>query len=114
MSLTSNCSGWGSLCLLLTICYDVHSFARECDGFISASSVAYDPESLEAMRIWLGETNRPVYAVGPLVPPGFGGTGQSERSKQMDVGSSHNGRDIQVFLDRTLKGCGKRSLIYAS
>jgi hypothetical protein len=100
------------LLVLLTSTYCSHSFARECDGFVSVSSTAYDPISLKAMRMWLGETNRPVYAVGPLVPPGFGGTGLSDTAKKMEIDSSNNGGEMQAFLDKILKSHGKRSLVY--
>ena len=64
------------------------------------------------MRAWLAETNRPVYAVGPLVPPGFGGSGLSETAKQTEIDSSNKGGEFQAFLDKTLKSHGTRSLIY--
>ena len=87
--------------------------ARECDGFVSVSSAAYESESLDAMRSWLAETNRPVYAVGPLVPPGYGdAAGLSPVAKKMEIDSSKNGTEFQTFLDKTLKSHGDRSLIY--
>ena len=64
------------------------------------------------MRIWLGETNRPVYAIGPLVPPGFGDAGLSDIATQMEIDSSKNGGEFQAFLNKTLKSHGERSLIY--
>lgn len=90
---------------------DFHSFLRECDGFVGASSAAFDQESLEAMRVWLGETNRSVYALGPIVPPGYV-TGLSDIAKQNEVASSNNGGEFESFLDDMLKGHGKHSVIY--
>ena len=88
------------------------SFAGECDGFVSASSAAFEQKSLGAMRTWLGETDCPVYAVGPLMPPGFGGSGLSETAKQMEIDSSNKSGEFQAFLEKTLKSHGTRSLIY--
>jgi hypothetical protein len=66
------------------------------------------------MRTWLGETNRPVYAIGPLVPPGFGDTGLSDIAKQMEIASSKNGGEFDTFLENILKSHGERSVIYVS
>jgi hypothetical protein len=103
-----------TLMIFLTIYSDFCSFARECDGLISVSSAAYDQKSLEALRVWFKETNRPVYAIGPLVPPGLGDTGLSDTAKQMEINSSNNGSDVQAFLDRILNSHGKQSLIYVN
>ncbi|KAF8479891.1 UDP-Glycosyltransferase/glycogen phosphorylase [Gautieria morchelliformis] len=91
-----------------------YKFACECDGFVSVSSATYEAKSLEAMRTWLGETNRPVYAIGPLVPPGFGDTGLSDVAKQMEGLSSKNGAEFRNFLDNMLESHGARSVIYVS
>ncbi|KAF8459776.1 UDP-Glycosyltransferase/glycogen phosphorylase [Gautieria morchelliformis] len=91
-----------------------YRFACECDGFVSVSSAAYEPKSLEAMRTWLGETNRPVYAIGPLIPPGFGDTGLSDVAKRMEFASSNNGDESNTFLENQLKSHGERSIIYVS
>jgi hypothetical protein len=66
------------------------------------------------MRTWLGETNRPVYPIGPLIPPGFGDTGLSVAAKQMEVLSSKNGAEFQTFLDSALESHGARSVIYVN
>jgi hypothetical protein len=89
-----------------------HSFTRECDGFVSVSSAAYDQKSLVAVRAWLGETNRPVYAIGPLIPPGFGDNQLSDTAKQMEIDSSANGGEFQTFLDKALTTHGTHSLIF--
>jgi len=92
-----------------------YTFAQDCDGFLCVSSATYEAESLGAMRRWLGKTNRSLYAIGPLVPPGFGqAEGMSSAAKQMDIDSSKNGTEFQTFLDKTLKSHGKHSLIYVS
>ena len=76
------------------------------------SSVAFDQQILEAMRLWLGESNQSMYALGPLVPPGFIGTGLSDVAKQSDIASSDNGEECKSFLDEMLKSHGKHSVIY--
>ncbi|KAF8583155.1 glycosyltransferase family 1 protein [Ramaria rubella] len=67
------------------IFYSSYIFSRECDGFLAVSSPVFEAESLNAMRAWLAETNRPIYAIGPLMPPGVGGVGLSETSKKAEV-----------------------------
>ncbi|KAF8586996.1 glycosyltransferase family 1 protein [Ramaria rubella] len=91
-----------------------YNFARECDGFFGVSSPVYEKESLDEMRAWLAETNRPVYAVGPLAPPGVGREGLSESSQRAEIKSLENGSEFQIFLDKTLKSHGKNSTVYFS
>ncbi|KAF8509036.1 hypothetical protein JB92DRAFT_548563 [Gautieria morchelliformis] len=64
--------------------------------------------------MWLAKTNRPVYAVGPLIPPGFREFALSDAAKQLDIASSTNGGEFQTFLDDMLKRHGERSVIYVS
>ena len=90
-----------------------YSFARDCDGFLSVSSQVFESDSLDALRTWLAETNRPLYTIGPLVPPGFGdAAGLSTIAKQKEIDSLKNGSDFQTFLDAILKSHGEHSLIY--
>ena len=97
----------------INVPFPFYSFARDCDGFVSVSNAAYEPESLDAMRSWLAETNRPLYAIGPLIPTGYGdASGLSSVAKQMEIDSSTNGGEVQNFLDMTLKRYGEYSLIY--
>ncbi|KAF8575272.1 glycosyltransferase family 1 protein [Ramaria rubella] len=94
-------------------CLPALSFAEECDGFISAS-LSYEAESLNATRSWLSETNRSLYVVGPLMPPGVGDVGLSYSSKKAEVALSENGDEFDLFLDKMLQCHGERSIIYAS
>ncbi|KAF8519861.1 hypothetical protein JB92DRAFT_2897379 [Gautieria morchelliformis] len=89
-------------------------FASECDGFVSIFNANYESIGLDATRMWLAKTNRPVYAVGPLIPPGFGDFALSDAAKQLDIASSTNGGEFQTFLDDMLKRHGERSVIYVS
>ncbi|KAF8532238.1 hypothetical protein JB92DRAFT_2824538 [Gautieria morchelliformis] len=45
---------------------------------------------------WLGETNCPVYPIGPLISPGFGDTGLSDVAKQMELACSNNGDEFKT------------------
>ena len=81
---------------------------------MTISGEIFERETLEAMRAWFGETNRPVYAVGPLAYPGFSNSELSDIAKQKEIDASDNGRDIMDFLDRTLKLRGRNSLIFVS
>ncbi|KAF8592151.1 glycosyltransferase family 1 protein [Ramaria rubella] len=84
-------------------------FARECDGFVAVSSPVYEAESLNALRTLLSETNRILYAIGPLMPPGVGGAWTLRIVKL-----SENGNEFQIFLDKTLKNHGEKTIIYVS
>ncbi|KAF8577021.1 glycosyltransferase family 1 protein [Ramaria rubella] len=87
-----------------------YKFAQECDGFLAVSSTAYEPESFDGMRTWLSETNRSIYAIGPLTPP----DSLSESSKKQEIEASANGDEFEVFLNRQLKKYGEKSIIYIS
>ncbi|KAF8572743.1 glycosyltransferase family 1 protein [Ramaria rubella] len=89
---------------------NAYKFAQECDGFLAVSSTVYEPESLDGMRSWLSETNRSIYAIGPLTPP----DSLSESSKKLEMEASVNGDEFQVFLDKQLKMYGDKSIIYIS
>ncbi|KAF8577020.1 glycosyltransferase family 1 protein [Ramaria rubella] len=84
-----------------------YKFAQECDGFLAVSNTAYEPESLDGMRTWLSETNRSIYAIGPLTPI----DSLSESSKKQEIEASANGDEFQVFLDRQLLKYGDKSII---
>ena len=66
------------------------------------------------LRGWIAETNRPLYAIGPLIPPGFGENKLSDVAKKMEVESSTNGNEFQTFLDKTLQSHGKHSVLFVS
>ena len=66
------------------------------------------------LRGWIAKTNRPLYAIGPLIPPGFGENKLSDVAKKMEVESSTNGNEFQTFLDKTLQSHGKHSVLFVS
>lgn len=70
---------------------------------------SYEPEAVAAAKGWFGETGRPAYAVGPLLPSASKETAAANEGKQ-SVQSS----EIQEFLDTTLKASGEKSLVYVS
>ena len=77
----------------------------------------YERESIEAFRTWLTETgNRPLYTIGPLVPPGVGNAsdGVTSSAKSFELAMSENGSEFQEFLDKIMKTHGKQSLTYVS
>ena len=55
-----------------------------------------------------------MYAIGPLIPSGFGQNKLSDVAKQMELESSANGDEFQTFLDKTLQTHGKHSVIIVS
>ncbi|KAF8067710.1 UDP-Glycosyltransferase/glycogen phosphorylase [Lyophyllum atratum] len=77
----------------------------DCDGFLTATSDAYEKESLDAVRAWFGELQKPVYAVGPLLPAGY-------TSTQSDV--NERNANVQVFLENALKNHGQHSVLLIS
>jgi len=87
-----------------------------CDGMICTSSSAYEPESIDALRKWLGTDNRELYIVGPLATPGeaHASVGISESAKSLELASSDNGGDYQAFMNNITEKHGDKSLIYVS
>jgi hypothetical protein len=88
------------------------SFLENSDGIVSISSEVFEPLCTAAMRSWFGD--RKVYAMGPLLPPGFVDTGLSDVSKQRELDVASQGHEIQEFLDRIHKSHGDRSVIYVN
>lgn len=75
----------------------------ECDGIIIASSEAYEKVSLEALRSWYSELNKPLYAVGPLLPKNFGG---------VEALTGQRNAEIETFLESMLTQHGERSVVF--
>ena len=61
------------------------------------------------MRQWFKETNRPVYACGPLLPSASKGAAVANETKL-----SKESVEIQSFLDEVLRTSGEKSLVYVS
>jgi len=69
-----------------------------------ASSYAFESESLQAMKSWFADWNKELFAVGPLLPSGYGFTKQSSRGAT----------EIENFMDRALKEYGEKSVVFVS
>jgi hypothetical protein len=78
----------------------------ECDGVIISSAEAYESSSLRALGSWISDLSKPLYAVGPLLPPDYG-TGAPP---------SRQGRtaELETFLDAMLSQHGRCSVFYVS
>ncbi|KAF8067713.1 UDP-Glycosyltransferase/glycogen phosphorylase [Lyophyllum atratum] len=53
-------------------CLDL--FLADSDAMMITSADAYEKESLDAVRAWFAEMQKPVYVVGPLLPAGYTST----------------------------------------
>ncbi|KAI0760255.1 UDP-Glycosyltransferase/glycogen phosphorylase [Fomes fomentarius] len=82
---------------------------EKTDGVFLFTPESYEPEAVATVRRWYGETGRPAYAVGPLLPAA---SKAAAASKERKLSSESDG--IQTFLDDTLKSCGEQSLVYIS
>ncbi|GLB39041.1 putative UDP-glucoronosyl and UDP-glucosyl transferase [Lyophyllum shimeji] len=80
-------------------------FVKDSDALMMTSSDAYEKSSLDAIRTWFAELQKPVYAIGPLLPAGY-------TSTQSDVDESN--ADVKVFLDGALEKYGARSVFFIS
>ncbi|KAJ7743917.1 hypothetical protein DFH07DRAFT_963932 [Mycena maculata] len=70
-----------------------HDMIMQCDGVFLGTSPAYDGESLAAFEEWVvGTLHKPVYAVGPLLRPGYG-------TEPSPLPPSPRAAEIQTFLD---------------
>ncbi|KIM47390.1 glycosyltransferase family 1 protein [Hebeloma cylindrosporum] len=84
---------------------------NECDGVLITSSHSYEGSSLIHMKSWfksMPQEPLPVYAVGPLLPPGYGRIQSTENSE------SEKSRDVQIFLKEMQAKHGERSVIFIS
>ena len=64
----------------------------------------------------MAESDRGLYIIGPLVPDGVGNTdvGLSRSAKALELASSDNGAECEVFMDKMLEKHGNQCLIYVS
>ncbi|KAJ7904930.1 hypothetical protein B0H13DRAFT_1881517 [Mycena leptocephala] len=79
-----------------------------CDGIFAGTTPIYDGESFAAFEAWVRKTlHKPVYAVGPLLPPGYGEKQSSPAITTKDV-------KIESFLDTMRSKYGDRSVLFIS
>ncbi|KAK7472007.1 hypothetical protein VKT23_000114 [Stygiomarasmius scandens] len=84
-----------------TFFFDIaRKYIPVANGMVVASSTAYDGESIEALKEWLGAFGQDVYPVGPLSLP--------------ESPSQKKGNAVVEFLDKMQAKCGEKSVIYAS
>ncbi|KAF9256380.1 hypothetical protein L218DRAFT_1007418 [Marasmius fiardii PR-910] len=91
-----------------------YQFIEECDGFVYTSGEAFEADAIHATREWLKESgNRPLYAIGPMLPPGVG---QLPSAGEPLLGTDQSAGDSEVvqFMDRILVTRGENSLVYMS
>ncbi|KAI0823361.1 UDP-Glycosyltransferase/glycogen phosphorylase [Trametes gibbosa] len=77
------------------------------DGILLFSSESFEPEAVAATKAWYGETSRPAYVVGPLLP-------SSSQAATGEKNQSMGAEEIQAILDSSLKTLGEHSLLYIS
>ncbi|KAH9914503.1 UDP-Glycosyltransferase/glycogen phosphorylase [Epithele typhae] len=87
----------------------VNASQATVDGVISISFESWEPEAFKLARQWLGETGRPVYIAGPLLPTASKATAAANEKSQSTEGAA-----IQQLLDDTLARSGPQSLLYIS
>lgn len=75
----------------------------DCEGIVITTTEVYEKASLEALKSWFAESKKPVYAVGPLLPPTYG-------EPEILVGEEN--AEVQAFLEASLSRHGVRSLIF--
>ncbi|TBU37221.1 UDP-Glycosyltransferase/glycogen phosphorylase [Dichomitus squalens] len=79
------------------------------DGILLFTPTSYEPEAVAAAKAWFGETGRPAYAVGPLLPSASKTTAADNEKTQSSESS-----EVQELLDAALKTFGEKSLVYIS
>ncbi|KAJ6591295.1 hypothetical protein DFH09DRAFT_1420435, partial [Mycena vulgaris] len=93
------------LAVRLKIGVYLNSMFMESDGIFIGTCEAYDKEALSALNHWISFTlKKPLYAVGPLLPPAYGCAGPSSSVAPHD-------KQIQTFLDNALTRHGKNSTL---
>ncbi|KAJ7161848.1 UDP-Glycosyltransferase/glycogen phosphorylase [Mycena crocata] len=77
----------------------------ECDGIFIGTTAVIEGETLAAFEGWVtGTLNKSVYAVGPLLPPGYG-TGTTP-----SISPEH--AEIETFLDSMQSKYGDNSVLF--
>lgn len=83
------------------------SMLKACDGLFLNTAPAYDGETLVALEAWIKDSmDKPVYVVGPLLPPGYGTEQiQTLPGKPADAG-------IASFLNSMRSQHGEKSVLF--
>ncbi|KAJ6550059.1 hypothetical protein B0H19DRAFT_1160311 [Mycena capillaripes] len=82
---------------------------KACDGVFVACAPASDGEGLVAFEAWVRDTlHKPLYAVGPLLPLGYGGEQSSSSPK------TPRAEEMKLFLDSMGSKYGDKSVLFIS
>jgi len=84
-----------------------YTFLMDCDGVIISTSEVYERVSLKALESWLSGLSKPLYPVGPLLPPDYG----SDRTSSQ-IGLEHT--EAKTFLESMLAQHGEHSVLLMS
>ena len=82
---------------------------ENADGVLLFTPESYEPEAVAAVRGWFRETDRQVYACGPLLPSASKAVAVANERKL-----SKEAAEIQAFLDEALRTSGEKSVVYVS
>ncbi|KAI0356299.1 UDP-Glycosyltransferase/glycogen phosphorylase [Trametes cingulata] len=85
----------------------VHETLEASDGVFLFTAESFEPEAVAAVKAWYGETSRPAYLCGPLLP-------DSSQAATNEKKLAQGAEEIEALLETTLKTSGERSLIYIS
>jgi len=89
-----------------------HRSLRDCDGAISITSEAYEPETTRAVHDWFSEEGKQFFAPGPLTVPIAGLSRPVSRTSPGSSDLSPQDVKVQALLERSFEKYGKQSLIY--
>ncbi|KAJ7627934.1 hypothetical protein DFH06DRAFT_725204 [Mycena polygramma] len=85
-----------------------HDMVLMGDGLFVGICRAYDGETFDAFENYVRQLRKPIYPVGPLLPPGYG-------AEQKTLTSTSLGdMEAQSFLDSMGSKYGKNSVLYIS
>jgi len=87
-------------------------FLNECDAALISSSHIYEDTSLTSLISWFKSLpqNPPVYAIGPLLPPGFG----CHSIECSGLEKNQVEKDLNIFLKEMQPKYGEKSVIFVS
>ncbi|KAH9927773.1 uncharacterized protein B0H18DRAFT_1118302 [Fomitopsis serialis] len=97
----------GPIALLGGVNLKTYDTIAGCDGLLIASPECYEPEAVAALRDWMAESSRPVYACGPLIPSGA-------RAVAFEKLQGSEAAKVESFLDAKLASHGQHSVLYVS
>ncbi|TCD71962.1 hypothetical protein EIP91_000094 [Steccherinum ochraceum] len=79
------------------------------DGVIITSPEVYEPKAITATREWFAETNRGVWAIGPLLPKM-----DTKEAREGEAAQSEKSAEVQRFMEMVIEKFGERKMLYIS